>query len=145
MCLGLPSRSPIAAILAEAGAWPAQLRVERARLNYVERLHRVPNGAALLQRLRSRPHSNAGKLVAAFDALMGSAVPPPAAPPPNRTASISIHCNLPGVRGKRHTLPQAMRHEATETIHRDGQLNVFSDGSMLKGLPKTAAAACTAP
>lgn len=63
--LGLPSPSPIAATLAEAGAWPAQLRVERAGLNYVERLHRVPDGAALLQRLRSRPHSTAGRLVAA--------------------------------------------------------------------------------
>lgn len=58
LCLGLPRSSAIAATLTEGNAWPAQLRVQQTGLNYIDRLTRAPDGAALLSRLQSRPTNN---------------------------------------------------------------------------------------
>lgn len=64
--LDLPRSSQCAGTLAEAGAWPLALRALQRALNHVERLHRAPDGGALLERLRERPHSRMGMIVRTF-------------------------------------------------------------------------------
>lgn len=53
--LDLPRSSRVVATLTEGNAWPAQLRVQQAGLNCIDRLARKPDGAVLLRRLQSRP------------------------------------------------------------------------------------------
>ncbi|XP_077557714.1 uncharacterized protein LOC144172963 [Haemaphysalis longicornis] len=146
LCLGLPRSSRVAATLTEGKAWPAQLRVQQAGLNYIDRLSRAPDGAALLRRLQSRTLTVAGKLAAAHKDLTGQAQPPPATDPlpPHRASNINIRIGLPGVGGKRRDPPQALRFSALETIA-SGGAETYTDGSVLPGPPASAAAACVAP
>ncbi|XP_077508198.1 uncharacterized protein LOC144119470 [Amblyomma americanum] len=75
VCLGLPKNSQSAATLAEAGAWPLQLQATRRALHHIDRLHRAPDGASLLQRLRSHPHSRMGAALQEYERLTDAAPP----------------------------------------------------------------------
>ncbi|XP_077551192.1 uncharacterized protein LOC144164799 [Haemaphysalis longicornis] len=150
--LGLPRSSPIAETLAEGNAWPAQLRTRKAGLCFIDRLVRAPDGAALLKRLQARTASTAGRLAAAYAEITGLQQPLPLFDPlpPHRTPTVEIKCTLPGVRGKRRELPQALRFAAAEQMHEEPTGNnqalaLFTDGSVTPGPPKSAAAACVAP
>ncbi|XP_049520588.1 malate dehydrogenase, cytoplasmic-like [Dermacentor silvarum] len=111
MILGLPGTSHIAATLAEAKAWPLSLLLLQRGLHHVDRLHHAPGSAALLSRLRSRPHSLMGSLCQLYEDVVGRpptlAVPPP---PPH--------------------------HQSLETSafllkdRLDGHLHIYTDGSV---------------
>ncbi|XP_077538059.1 uncharacterized protein LOC144150114 [Haemaphysalis longicornis] len=71
-------------------------------------------------------------------------------PPPPSHPAVEIKCTLPGVRGKRRELPQALRFAAAEHMHDEATgsnraLALFTNGSVTPGPPKSAAAACVAP
>nr|XP_050038242.1 uncharacterized protein LOC126535404 [Dermacentor andersoni] len=113
--LGLPKHSLIAATLAEAGEWPLSLHMLQRALGHIDRLHRAPDGGALLCRLWNQPLS-----------------------PPE------VHLSLNGA-SKRRTPAAALQQAATGKLleELDGRLLVYTDGSVLSN--GSAAAACTIP
>ncbi|XP_037521857.1 uncharacterized protein LOC119399114 [Rhipicephalus sanguineus] len=141
--LGLPKTSPIAATLAEAGEWPLSLLMMQRALGHVDRLHRAPDGEALLTRLRNMPRSRMGALCQLCSEVITDRPVPVPAPPPHQP-SPEVHLTLGGA-SKRHTpaaaLLQAAACKLEEQLH--GKLLVFTDGSVLPD--GSAAAACTIP
>ncbi|XP_075535232.1 uncharacterized protein LOC142570786 [Dermacentor variabilis] len=93
--LGLPRHSKIAATLAEAGEWPLSLLMLQRGLGHIDRLHRAPDGQALLDRLRSLPASRMGNLCRLYEETVPQlpvavTLPPPHHGPPD------VHLSLKG-------------------------------------------------
>lgn len=85
--LELPTDSPVAATLAEAGEWPLTLQMLHRALGHVDRLHRAPDEAALLGRLHCQLRSHMGSLCLLYEEVIEDrpvpvAIPPPHEPPP---------------------------------------------------------------
>ncbi|XP_070378055.1 uncharacterized protein [Dermacentor albipictus] len=141
--LGLPRHSKIAATLAEAGEWPLSLLMLQRGLGHIDRLHRAPDGQALLDRLRSLPASRMGNLCRLYEETVPQlpvavALPPPHHGPPD------VHLSLRGLAKRRAPaadLQQAAACKLQEEL--EGHLLVFTDGSVLPS--GSAAAACTVP
>ncbi|KAH7943546.1 hypothetical protein HPB52_009202 [Rhipicephalus sanguineus] len=91
--LGLPKTSPIAATLAEAGEWPLSLLMMQRALGHVDRLHRAPDGEALLTRLRNMPRSRMGALCQLCSEVITDRPVPVPAPPPHQP-SPEVHLTL---------------------------------------------------
>ncbi|XP_075543846.1 uncharacterized protein LOC142578333 [Dermacentor variabilis] len=145
LCLGAPRSSQVAATLAEAGAWPLSLLLLQQGLRHVDRLHHAPDGSALLSRLRSRPHSQMGRLCGLHEEVIGR---PPAnnaqLPPPQRPP-IPITTELPGV-SKRRSPTCALQQTAASLLHEDhgGNLQIYVDGSVMPDTGSSTAA-CVVP
>ncbi|XP_075543734.1 uncharacterized protein LOC142578216 [Dermacentor variabilis] len=141
--LGLPRHSNIAATLAETGEWPLSLLMLQRGLGHIDRLHRAPDGQALLDRLRSLPASRMGSLCRLYEATVPQlpvavALAPPHHRPPD------VHLSLKGIAKRRApaaALQQASACKLQEEL--EGHLLVFTDGSILPN--GSAAAACTVP
>ncbi|XP_072142920.1 uncharacterized protein [Dermacentor andersoni] len=145
LCLGAPRSSQVAATLAEAGAWPLSLLLLQQGLRHVDRLHHGPDGSALLSRLRSRPHSQMGRLCGLYEEVIGR---PPAnnaqLPPPQRPP-IPITTELPSV-SKRRSPTCALQQTAASLLHEDhgGNLQIYVDGSVMPDTGSSTAA-CVVP
>ncbi|XP_054933470.2 uncharacterized protein [Dermacentor andersoni] len=145
LCLGAPRSSQVAATLAEAGAWPLSLLLLQQGLRHVDRLHHGPDVRALLSRLRSRPHSQMGRLCGLYEEVIGR---PPAnnaqLPPPQRPP-IPITTELPGV-SKRRSPTCALQQTAASLLHEDhgGNLQIYVDGSVMPDTGSSTAA-CVVP
>lgn len=142
--LGLPRSSPVAATLAEAQASPVSLLMLRQALLHVDRMHRAPEGAALLQRLEGRPSSRMGGICALYKELVRQP-PTPVVPPPPTQRPPDIHLHLEGLT-KRHSPACELQQAAAAKIHQQlrGHLLMFTDGSVYRN-PPSAAAACRIP
>lgn len=139
--LGLPKASPIAATLAEAGEWPLQFFMLHRALGHIDRLHRAPDGKAMLSRLRNQPPSHTRAICKLYEEVVMErprpvSTPPPHKPPPEARTSFygtSKH-HSPAV-----ALQQAAACKIEEALQ--GKLLPFTDGSVL--LDGSAAAART--
>ncbi|XP_070382492.1 uncharacterized protein [Dermacentor albipictus] len=141
--LGLPRHSKIAATLAEVGEWPLSLLMLQRGLGHIDRLHRAPDGQALLDRLRSLPASRMGNLCRLYEETVPQlpvavALPPPHHGPPD------VHLSLRGL-AKRRAPAAALQQAAACKLQEEleGHLLVFTDGSVLPS--GSAAVACTVP
>nr|XP_050046349.1 uncharacterized protein LOC126543263 [Dermacentor andersoni] len=141
--LGLPKHSRTAATLTEAGKWPLSLHMLQRALGHIDRLHRAPDGGALLSRLRSQPLSRMGGLCQLCEDLIVQrpvhmVTPPPHEQPPE------VQLFLNGA-SKRRTPAAALQQAVTGKLleELDGRLLAFTDGSVLSN--GSAAAACTIP
>ncbi|XP_072141274.1 uncharacterized protein [Dermacentor andersoni] len=132
LCLSAPRSSQVAATLTEAGAWPLLLLLLKQGLRHVDRLHHGPDGSALLSRLRSRPHSQMGRICGLYEEVIGR---PPAnntkLPPPQRPP-IPLTTELPGV-FKRRSPTCALQQTAASLLHEDHgeHLQTYVDGSVM--------------
>ncbi|XP_037503717.1 uncharacterized protein LOC119378753 [Rhipicephalus sanguineus] len=142
--LGLPRCSPVAATLAEAQTSPVSLLMLRQALLHVDRLHRTPDGEALLRRIRDRPTSRMGSIWALYQELVPQP-PTPVQPPPPHRRPPDISLRL-GKLTKRRTPASQLQQAAVEKIYEQlsGHLLLYTDGSVYKS-PPSAAAACTVP
>nr|XP_050041161.1 uncharacterized protein LOC126538348 [Dermacentor andersoni] len=129
--LGLPRHSKIAATLAEAGEWPLSLLMLQRGLGHTDRLHRAPDGQALLDRLWSLPASRMGNLCRLYEETVPQlpvavALPPPHHGPPD------VHLSLKGI-AKRRAPAAALQQAAACKLQEEmeGHLLVFTDGSVL--------------
>lgn len=93
LCLGLPRQSKVASTLAEAGALPLRLQALRQGLNFVARLKLAPDGQALLERFRARPHSQAAKLLGLYEEVVGPEQPAAEPLPPPALRGCRAHRN----------------------------------------------------
>nr|XP_037288951.1 uncharacterized protein LOC119181810 [Rhipicephalus microplus] len=141
--LGLPTYSPVAATLAEAGEWPLSLHVLQRALGQVDRLHSAADGITLLERLRRQPRSRMGGLCALYHQMVPDP-PVPVAPPPPHHQPPEVHLYLDGVT-KRRTPAAALQQAAVSKLHQQlaGWLQVFTDGSVMPD--DSVAAACVIP
>ncbi|XP_075535066.1 uncharacterized protein LOC142570580 [Dermacentor variabilis] len=141
--LGLPKHSRIAATLAEAGEWPLSLHMLQRALGHIDRLHRAPDGGALLFRLRSQPLSRMGGLCQLYEELIVQRPVPMVTSPPHEQPP-EVHLSLNGA-SKRRTPAAALQQAATGKLQEelDGRLLVYTDGSVLSN--GSAAASCTIP
>ncbi|XP_037501541.1 uncharacterized protein LOC119375435 [Rhipicephalus sanguineus] len=142
--LGLPRSSPVAATLAEAQASPVSLLMLRQALLHVDRMHRAPEGAALLQRLEGRPSSRMGGICALYKELVRQP-PTPVVPPPPTRRPPDIHLHLEGLT-KKHSPACELQQAAAAKIHQQlrGHLLMFIDRSVYRN-PPSAAVACRIP
>ncbi|XP_075545999.1 uncharacterized protein LOC142579529 [Dermacentor variabilis] len=141
--LGLLKHSRIAATLAEAGEWPLSLHMLQRALGHIDRLHRAPDGGALLCRLRSQPLSRMGGLCQLYEEMIMQRPVPMVTPPPHEQP-LEVHLSLNGA-SKRQTPAAALQQAATGKLveELDGRLLVYTDGSVLSN--GSAAVACTIP
>ncbi|XP_070385097.1 uncharacterized protein [Dermacentor albipictus] len=141
--LGLPRHSNIAAALAEADEWPLSLLMLQRGLGHIDRLHRAPDGQALLDQLRSLPASRMGNLCRLYEETVPQLPVAVAFPPPHHVPP-DVHLSLRGL-AKRRAPAAALQQAAACKLQEEleGHLLVFTDGSVLSS--GSAAAACTVP
>ncbi|KAH7963670.1 hypothetical protein HPB52_022338 [Rhipicephalus sanguineus] len=139
--MGLPRQSPVADSLAEVKAWPLSLLMLRQALHHVYRLHKAPEGDALLRRLRSRPASRVGQISELYEELVPDARCP-IQPPPLHQQPLDVHLELDNF-SKRRIPVCELRQSAVAKLHDRvrGNLLVFTDG-FVRDNPRLSAAAC---
>ncbi|XP_077547992.1 uncharacterized protein LOC144160637 [Haemaphysalis longicornis] len=115
-------------------------------LYHIHHLQRALDGAALLQRYRSRPNSRMDMLFSTYGSHIALPHRLHLEPPPKGTSqALRIATTLPGVRGKMSAPPRAICQELAALQQDDaaGLLQVYTDCSMQQSMGR-AGAACRA-
>ncbi|XP_049267356.1 uncharacterized protein LOC125756534, partial [Rhipicephalus sanguineus] len=145
--LGLPREAQSIPLLTEAHQLPLRLQADQRALHHIERMHRAPDGKALVNRLIRRPLSRMGKIAALFTGITGNS---------DKTTSVTsskghsqcifpIHLSIPGIRKKCDQPVSALFQLAQSHLFEEfgDYVKVFTDASVHSdGLGASAAFFC---